>query len=148
MESIETFTKHFGKIELPSVTHLRRNTFLLTKEQQEILVKLRDTTIHVAGTFLGSEEKYFRPSPALLEILREKGAHTYELDDKTSYLFLCGRDVLEAGNAPDGFLILIDKQGRILGYGKKMRDKFTGTTIIKNFWDKGDFLRREMSKRR
>ena len=145
METIEDFCKKF---ELPAPAHtvLQKEYYEEDAVLKKIAGSIKGLIPLSIGSMLGKKGDQFKPSPRLLEYLKEKGAPCAELDEKTSYLFLCGRDVLEAQNAPKGVIILTDEQGRILGYGKKLRDKFSGRPIIKNMWDKGDFLRREMGK--
>ncbi|MBW2964275.1 hypothetical protein KY363_02340 [Candidatus Woesearchaeota archaeon] len=107
-----------------------------------------------AGLFLGTEKsKKFTPSLALLDLLGKASHRWVAVDDKAEWLFLCGRDVFASSvlkaNVTSGVVLVANSRGEILGYGK-----ITGTpgkkdsVFVKNLLDRGDFLRREMSRRK
>ena len=75
------------------------------------------------------------------------------VDDKAEWLFLCGRDVFAKSvvkaNVKSGRVIVCNKGKEVLGYGNIVgelgrKDK----VFVKNLLDKGDFLRREMGRKK
>ena len=104
------------------------------------------------GIYLGEERGTFRPSPALLGMIAEHVTERVVLDEKSAWLFICGRDVLMQGvvttdeyNAGD-LAIVSDEDGNVLGYGKikTAYDKVKKSkAYVKNLLDIGEYLRRE-----
>jgi len=99
--------------------------------------------------------KIFIPAPSFLEDLKPfiDELNYAVLNDKASWLFLCGRDALPNGisrlNLPDptaGRLALVFNSGmECLGYGR-IEKNGEGDVWIRNLFDLGDFLRREDKK--
>ena len=87
------------------------------------------------------DRKGFHPSIALLDVLGGVSARKAVVNDKTAWLFLCGRNVLKEGivscAASEGHVLVVNTRDEVLGYGK-----ITGAGIT-NKLDRGDFLRRE-----
>lgn len=100
------------------------------------------------GTFLGktAHGKFF-PSFQLLDVLLPKTGKKITLNNKASWLFVCGRDVLNQGiiSAPEGLkvgdmVLLQNENQECLGLGEWREEK---KMAIKRLLDRGDFLRRE-----
>ena len=108
-----------------------------------------------AGVFLGkAKEGKFFPSFTLLSMLAKKEANRIVLDQKASWLFICGRDVLrksivrvQGQGKKDTNTLAFNEFGECLGFGRiveKLRDSANDNVIVvRNVLDIGDFLRRE-----
>jgi ribosome biogenesis protein Nip4 len=110
-----------------------------------------------AGTYLGKvKDGVFFPSFNLLSMIAErKEANKIFVDNKTEWLFICGRDIFKqgvtkvAGSKKKGDLALVlNQRGECLGFGKMLftidaDEKNNRKVIVKNIADIGDFLRRE-----
>ena len=101
-----------------------------------------DRTAEHAGIPLGEENKKgFKPSLWALDMAFETKKHkTMQLDKKSAWLFLCGRDIFASSldEKPEkGFIFPVNEKEENLGIGY-----FDGKMIL-NLLDKGDFLRRE-----
>ena len=138
-------------VQSREIYRLRNECFLLKKGMRELIEAVHQEKkilpVH-AGIFLGKEKKgRFEPSLALLEILAPHSQKKAVIDEKSAWLFLCGRDVFISGILSDpslepGELVLVQNQrDENLGYGRIC----SGTVKIKNLLDRGDFLRREQS---
>lgn len=92
------------------------------------------------GIFLGDT----KPAPALVNFLGRE--HTVTVNDKASWLFLCGRDILnesivEKGKAtPRGFYVVVNEHGESIGVGRATPEG------VKNVLDKGAYLRMERGR--
>ena len=108
-----------------------------------------------AGVFLGkAKEGKFFPSFTLLSMLAKKEANRIVLDQKASWLFICGRDILrksivriQGPGKKDTNTLVFNEFGECLGFGRiveKLRDSANDNGIVvRNVLDIGDFLRRE-----
>ncbi|MDD9954172.1 MAG: hypothetical protein OXR66_07615 [Candidatus Woesearchaeota archaeon] len=107
-----------------------------------------DWDIFSVGMYLGEEKKTFKPSSALITLLATE--KKVVLNEKATWLFLCGRDVfmggVVAGEFPKNELVfVVDERENVLGYGKiaKAFSKKKSHIYIQNLLDKGEYLRRE-----
>ena len=149
----EAFITHFTN-KIFEIYHIQGECFLLQEGQKELIdaiKKEQGILPHYAGIYLGKEKKGgFEPSLALLEILSQHSQKKVAIDDKSAWLFLCGRDVFQQGvvkiypGISEGLVLVQNTRDENLGYGKLQR----GQIRIKNILDRGDFLRREMRKKR
>lgn len=103
------------------------------------------------GLFLGEDKgNRFVPSVSLLDQIKTDQIVT--VNDKAEWLFLCGRDLFPASiieaKAKSGFVLVENLRNEVLGYGKIKGDLNKPKSIIENKLDRGDFLRREMNKKR
>jgi ribosome biogenesis protein Nip4 len=123
--------------------------FLLNKKLKGIAPR----SFFYVGRYLGKVKNgKFSPSFNLLAILAKSEAHKVVLNEKASWLFICGRDIFgegiisAQGSRTKGTLTLIlNEFGECLGFGKIVNDldaKDT-TVVVENIADIGDFLRRE-----
>lgn len=155
MNAIQELCSEFGiNFEVPSHLSLRaigHQLHLFTADQ----VKLVDAKQPVAGggIYLGEINKNkFTPSTQFIDMFLKDSQYSVTVDDKTAYLYLCGRDIIEASGiqvdvSDDCHILVKDQQGNILGYGITENPKKSYSHIVvKNKYDKGILLRREMKK--
>lgn len=151
---IEQFTQQFTEQKLLHVVKIGRGYYQVLPELRslmETIDKNLGRPAYSAGLFLGeSKGNKFYPSPALLDSIGRATDQWVMVDDKAEWLFLCGRDVFASSvvkaNVKRGLVLVANRNREVLGYGKivgglEKKDK----VYIKNFLDKGDFLRREMT---
>jgi ribosome biogenesis protein Nip4 len=155
MKPIIDFVRRFGtNLDLDKRFVVRKaNRYFLLNEK---LRSLATDDFFYAGTYLGkARSRGFFPSFSLLAIIAErKEANKVVVDDKSEWLFICGRDVFwrgikkVMGTKKKGELTLVlNAYGECLGFGKITQDlnaEESGQRVaVKNISDIGDFLRRE-----
>ena len=133
-------------------------TLLVEKEGKYYLLnkKLRkriSSDFLYAGTYLGkTRHKEFVPSFPLLNMIAKTDASKAYVDEKTEWLFICGRDVFKrgikktTGTAGRGdYTLVMNLRGECLGFGQFLVDftKERESVAVQNLLDLGDFLRRE-----
>jgi ribosome biogenesis protein Nip4 len=106
-----------------------------------------------AGLYLGKTKKgKFFPSFNLLAVLAETKANKVVVDEKSAWLFICGRDIFSEGiKAVQGsrrkgdFTLVLNVFGECLGFGRIVHDLSSkdAEAVVRNVSDVGDFLRRE-----
>ena len=144
-EFISQFTgkQLFDEKDVRKIGH---DYFLVSAE----LAKRIKTTIqpqHI-GLYLGKlTEKSARPSLELLQMLAKTEAKKATVNSKGAWLFICKRpalkeSILKVDAQPNELVLVINERKECLGYGL-----FTGPEI-KNYFDIGDFLRRERRAKR
>lgn len=154
MKLIEDFVDRFR-------TNVRLDESLIVKKKDryflvtERLMGLIQEGFFYAGAYLGKvKNAIFFPSFILMAMVAEKESNKIAVDDKTAWLFICGRDVFKrgiqnvSGSARKGdYALIMDGHGECLGFGRilhnisEIRDK--NKVVVKNISDIGDFLRRE-----
>jgi ribosome biogenesis protein Nip4 len=123
--------------------------FLLNKNLKAIAPR----SFFYVGRYLGKVKngKFF-PSFNLLTILAEGEAHKVVVNEKASWLFVCGRDIFSEGivsvqgSLRKGALTLIlNEFEECLGFGRIASnfDAKDAKVVVENIADVGDFLRRE-----
>lgn len=151
MKDLNIFLQDFGiKMDFDEKEIIRVNTkrFLVKEELQKFILD-KDKLTYI-GKYLGKTKKDFIPSFILLDEIAEKKVNKIYLDRKAAWLFVCGRDIFEKnimkmeGKFEEGNFFLVMMEDYCLGYGKA--DLFEGKKILKNLFDRGDFLRRERRK--
>lgn len=152
---IEPFITQFTDQKLLHIHKIGRGYYQIMPPLKQVMEKLDKNLgreAFSAGIFLGEEKgKKFYPSPALLDIIGHASEQWVMVDDKSEWLFLCGRDVFGRGvvkaNVKSGTVLVANKKQEILGYGKITGDLANKDKVfVKNFLDKGDYLRRDMKK--
>jgi ribosome biogenesis protein Nip4 len=119
----------------------------------ENLKKLVTENFFYAGTYLGKiKNGRFFPSFSLLRMVAERKANKIIVDNKTAWLFICGRDIFKRGILKaDGsrkkgdYTLVLNQHRECLGFGKilsSLEEERKGV-VVKNVSDVGDFLRRE-----
>lgn len=152
IEAVHRFVSRFG-----TSTSLDENS-LLKKQNRLFLVSKRLKTLvskdfFYAGIYLGkTEDGKFFPSANLLRMIAEEPANKVVVDEKTEWLFTCGRDVFKQGviqvqgsGRKGDYTLVLNKHHECLGFGMILvdLDKERERAVIKNMFDIGDFLRRE-----
>jgi ribosome biogenesis protein Nip4 len=125
--------------------NLQREYFLVGPTFRELIPNIQIRPDYL-GTYLGEDSnKGFIPSFFLLEMLKPH-SKTITLNERSSWLFICGRNVLFEGILKKDqiknmdFVIVLNERGEVFGYGQYLRNE------IRNLFDRGDFLRRERKK--
>lgn len=142
---MEAFLKSFGDISLENVFQIGKSYYrrssLLKKEVDSL-----DEYPMSAGLFLGEEQKSgFVPSPNLLNLINKQSSKHIILNEKSAWLFVCGRDVFLEGVVQDcfekGVVLVLNEQKEVLGIAMKKGKEY------KNIYDIGILLRREQRKK-
>ena len=126
----------------------RGRYFLLNKNLKGIAPR----SFFYVGRFLGEVKngKFF-PSFNLLAILAEGEAHKV-VNEKASWLFICGRDIFGEGivsvlgsRRKGALTLVLNEFEECLGLGRIISDFGAMDTkvVVENIADVGDFLRRE-----
>lgn len=154
---IESFVSKFMEKQIDNVMKIRKEYYHVSPELHELMEKV-DKNLNrepfSAGVFLGVEKgKQFQPSIALLDMVGAQTGRLVVVDDKAEWLFLCGRDVFAKSvidsRVRSGPAIVMNRRKEVLGYGRVVGDLGKRQQVyLKNMLDKGDFLRREMGKKR
>lgn len=156
LKSINNFSSHFGvRISFAEelVAKKKNRYFLINPRLKDLVAE----DFFYAGIYLGKvKDGVFFPSFNLLSMIAERNeANKIFVDDKTEWLFICGRDIFKqgitkvAGSRKKGDLALVlNQRGECLGFGKILftidaDEKNNRKVIVKNIADIGDFLRRE-----
>ena len=153
MKELKEFVAQFRASIPLDESHIVRNRnryYLLPKK----LKQQAPQGFFYAGAYLGAVKgSSFFPSFLLLSMVAERKAKKLVVDKKTSWLFICGRDIFKQGilkgdNLKKGeYALVLNERNECLGFGKIMRDlreeSDTTKVAVKNILDIGDFLRRE-----
>lgn len=154
MKAIKKFSKIFTDEEINDVVKIKNEYFLVNKELQDFTSDLnadsQNATLPRAGILLGDVKKErFNPSLYFLELLSKKSTNKVFINDKAEWLFVCGRDVFKENitknNSTNNIFLVQNKRDENLGLGSLK--KAGKNVMLKNIMDRGDYLRREMSKR-
>jgi ribosome biogenesis protein Nip4 len=144
MNPQEFISKFTDKQLLPDsgIYSTNRSYFLLNQEVLNLPLRNSAKPEYI-GTFLGRDtNKGFIPSFLLLEMLREH-AKKIVINEKSAWLFLCGRNILKQNIIQQDNLkvlelvLVLNEREEVLGYGQVLK------ADIRNILDRGDFLRRE-----
>jgi ribosome biogenesis protein Nip4 len=143
---IARFTKQ-AVIDQKKVRRLGHDYFLLTPELAALLKRITLPAIH-SGLYLGRfAGKTARPGLDLLNLLAKTDAPKIWLAPKGGWLFICKRPALRESIAkvqaePGQLVLVLNTHDECLGYGL-----YDGKNV-KNYYDIGDFLRRERRAKR
>ena len=149
---ISDFIRNFIDRNIGNITKIRNKYYLADKELLELKQKIKHEPEYI-GLFLGEEMKNgFKPSPALIDEIAKISGRKVFVNDKGEWLFLCGRDIfgksITKANANGGFVLVQSMKDENLGYGKIVGNITNKERIVvKNLLDKGEYLRREMTKK-
>jgi ribosome biogenesis protein Nip4 len=147
--------RHFAKqfrtsldFDTKLTTYKKGKYFLLTEDLQ----KLQSKDFFFAGTYLGESTKSkFSPSFSLLRMIANHKANKITVDEKTEWLFICGRDIFRRGiigksSIKKGeYVLVMNRYNECLGFGRVLHNlnKQIEGVAVENILDIGDFLRRE-----
>ncbi len=141
-------TKTFGEfldlfVTEPSFNYVKKGkTYFLEVDD---LKEFYDMNGYAISLSLGTEDRFFKPSLFLIELLSKESSNKIFLNHTAEWLFLCGRDAflnnVYKNNAKSNIFLVQNKYDENIGLGMKTKHK--GKNIIKNLNDRGDFLRRE-----
>lgn len=123
--------------------------FLLNKKQKKY-----EKEFFYAGIYLGRIiNRKIIPSLVLLSILSRNKANKVILNNKASWLFICGKDIFlegligfEGAIKKGDLSLVLNSYNDCLGYGKvtsNIDQKESNKIFLENLLDIGDFLRRE-----
>jgi ribosome biogenesis protein Nip4 len=130
----------------------KQNRFFLINETLRPRVQ---KDFFYAGAYLGKlKDRIFFPSFILLAMMAEEKANKTVVDNKTAWLYICGRDVFKRGilnmtgsKSRGDYTLVLNKNSECLGFGKILRniheEKDKNKVIVKNISNIGDFLKRE-----
>ena len=152
MKPLTAFASRFGaKIGL-------NPEFIVEKSQRFYLLnpalrKISKNDFYVGGLYLGKVKNgMFFPSFSFLNMLSDVASNKVVLDRKSSWLFICGRDIFRKGikkamgsQQKGDFTLVLNEFGECLGFGiiTVNLGEDLGKVAIRNVLDIGDFLRRE-----
>ncbi len=152
MKSIRDFANLFGvDVDLNENLVVKKGDqyFLVTEDLKKAMAK----GFFYVGSYLGKVKNgVFYPGFEFLRVLSQKDANCVVVDEKTEWLFICGRDVFKRGitgmkgSAKGGdYVLVLNKNNETLGYGRVtcVFDEVNKGVAVKNILDLGDFLRRE-----
>lgn len=154
MKPIEDFISQFKaslSLDENLVVEKQSRYFLINENLRRQIKK----EFFYAGAYLGKiKEGIFFPSFILLAMIAEGKANKIMVDEKTAWLFICGRDIFKRGilnvtgsKKKGDYTLILNQHNECLGFGKilcNMDDaKDKNKVVVKNISDIGDFLRRE-----
>jgi ribosome biogenesis protein Nip4 len=153
MKEIKNFVAQFNAsiaLDESRVVRNRNRYYLLSKKLQHQAPK----GFFYAGSYLGAVKgASFFPSFLLLTMMAETKANKLVVDEKTAWLFICGRDIFMKGILKDAnlkkgdYTLILNECNECLGFGKtacNLRGEADADKVaVKNILDIGDFLRRE-----
>ena len=154
MKAINDFTKKFNaNIHLDSalIVEKQNRYYLLNPNLKRLITK----DFFYAGTYLGKiKDGKFFPSFNLLTTIARQKANKTTIDEKTEWLFICGRDIfkqgilnIEGSKRKGNYTLIMNQHNECLGFGRIIRnieeEKNEKKVVVRNISDIGDFLRRE-----
>lgn len=147
---MKEFIGQFTRQKLFDEALVRRigNDFFLVPPELAATVRQIRLPLLAAGLYLGRfPARTAKPSLDLLQMLARTDAKKVWLDAKAAWLFVCKRPALTEGitkaDAKAGDLVLVlTQRNECIGYGLYDGKK------VKNYYDIGDFLRRERGAKR
>jgi ribosome biogenesis protein Nip4 len=126
--------------------------FLLNDTLKDLTVRI-PKKYYYAGVLLGElRNSVFLPSFPLISMIAEKAENKIFVNDKTAWLFICGRDIfkegithIEGSTKKGDYTLILNKHGECLGFGviKQNPQETEKGVVVQNILDLGDFLRRE-----
>ena len=154
MNPVQNFISQFKASVIldESLIIKKQNRYFLLNEDLKRQVR---KDFFYAGAYLGKiKDAIFFPSFILLAMIGKEKANKIMVDEKTAWLFICGRDVFKRGilkvmgsKRKGDYTLIVNEHDECLGFGKILRNmnkvKDENKVIVKNISDIGDFLRRE-----
>lgn len=142
MNELEEFITLFNDVNISTnlIEKKAKEFYLISKETNDFISKFPETP-NSAGTLLGTIKKTgFQPTPKLLEMINAQTKNKIVLNDKSSWLFICGRDIFLEGieenlNPNAKTVIVLNDKKEIIGVAIKKYKQYD------NIYDIGIFLR-------
>ncbi len=137
---LSNFLALFGDIPFPleRVLKLHKSLYLVNSSAQHLIKNMSEEPVSV-GLFLGTTKHPFTPSIPLLRIITPHTEKKITLNEKSAWLFVCGRDAFSdnilKGDTNSSLVIVLDENGETLGLAKKKPDMY------KNIVHAGQFLK-------
>jgi len=147
---MKEFIARFTQQKLFDDTRVRRigdEYYLVSPELSHALKTIKLPPL-VTGMYLGRQTATTaKPSLDLLQLLAKTDAKKVWLNEKGAWLFVCKRpalaaSIVKAEAQPQDLVLVMNEHDECIGYGV-----FDGKTV-KNYYDIGDFLRRERRAKR
>jgi len=147
---LKQFIKQFTNQEIVKEFIKIDRSYFLTSDKIRQTTALIQTKPAFEGVILGTEGRVFKPSIFLLQKICAFTNKKINADKKGEWMFICGKDVFGKsvlkfgeGIKINDFVIVQNQYHECLGYGKITADISSKGKIVENFFDIGDFLRRE-----
>ncbi len=149
-EAMKQFIEQFTTQKLldeKDVHKIGNDFFLVQSELAKAVHKIKLPPL-VTGLYLGRfQEKTAKPGLDLLQMLAKTNAPKIWLNEKGAWLFVCKRPALSVSITkieaqPNQLVLVMTEHNECIGYGL-----FDGKGV-KNYYDIGDFLRRERRAKR
>lgn len=143
---IREFLKPFGEIHIQNLKKVGKQYYQVPNKLLKELESIDEYPFSV-GLFLGEETKTeFIPSSNILRIIKEQSSKYIVLNEKSAWLFVCGRDIFFEGIEQDCFekgnVLVLNEHQEVLGVAVKKGKEY------KNVYDIGQLLRREQKKKK
>ena len=147
---MKQFISQFTKQQIVDEKNLRvlgHDHFIVAPELAAILKRIPLPPIH-QGRYLGRfAEKTSQPSLDLLNMLAKTDAKKVWLNPHGAWMFICRRpalkkSIIKTTAQPGDMVLILNAYDECLGYGL-----YDGKDV-KNYYDIGDFLRRERRAKR
>lgn len=146
---IEEYCKKFNVKSPNNTIKIGKKYYMCNENVQEFLKTVDEDNVLGAGVMLGEEKRNkFKPTSALIEHIGKETKRKLIVNEKSAWLFICGRDVFSEGiehkeiSKLSGEYIVTNKNNETLGVGKLVRKG--KTIILNNVIDIGIRLRQEM----
>jgi ribosome biogenesis protein Nip4 len=135
MTLLDGFTQQFTQEAVPNIQ--LGTTYYYPSNPPTTKARLAYTSVRL-GVRKG---EVFRPAAPLLDMILPFTDRKAVVNDKSAWLFLCGKNVLKEGivslSHDEGLVLVLNERGEVLGYG---RVQGAGIT---NRLDRGEYLRME-----
>lgn len=137
---MSNFLNDFGIVDKLELDYRTIDKFLCQTNNLEI----QDSdSLFFAGNCLITVNKKPKPSLSFLNQILSKTQSVIKLNKKAAWLFICGRDILKRGITSKSNInnkaIVLNEKNEIIGVAQKL----IGRDFYKNYWNIGDFLKRE-----
>lgn len=143
MNELEEFISEFEDVNISlDLVEKKAKEFYLISSDLKTIINSCSEEPHSAGILLGDiKHKKFKPKPYLLNLISKQTNNKLIINEKTAWLFICGRDIFSEGvieniNPEAKTVLVLNEKEEVLGVAKKDRNR-----QYKNYYDLGDFIR-------
>ena len=146
LEKIENYFEKIGYLDefrqwlnsqVGELINIKGEIFLINPSQKKLINKYYKRVIF-SGSRLGRISKTFVPSLSMLEEV-SRFVHCLDLNNKKSWLFVCGRDLFVSNS--DKLYYFVCRNNQFIGLAKL--EKEGRKTYLKNVYDIGLYLRKQ-----